>query len=249
MRAAAVIPVRYDSRRLPGKPLLRETGQFLVQHVWESASKAKSLDSVIIATDDERIIEAATQFGATAIMTSADHRSGSDRVAEVAVNLDCELVVNIQGDEPEINPEDLDRLVDRMKSGDEELGTLARAFNAEEQDSWVDPHQVKVVLGSHNRALYFSRSPIPWGKDAEGAFLHIGVYAWRRDALLQFSSTEPSPLERREKLEQLRALELGMSIAVVTTEHVALGIDTPEDYARFVERVNQHDPDTRPAQS
>lgn len=236
-RAAAVLPARYAAQRLPGKLLLAETGKPLLQHVWERVTRAQTLDPVIVATDDERIRAAAEGFGATAVMTSPDHASGSDRVAEVAAGLDAELVVNVQGDEPEIDPDDLDALVRRLAVGDCELATLARPLAAHETDVLADSAAVKVVMDGAGRALYFSRSPIPWGDEASGCHLHVGVYAWRKDALLRFSAAPPTALERRERLEQLRALDMGMRCAVVVTEHDALGIDTPEDYARFVGRA------------
>lgn len=242
-RAVAVLPARYASTRLPGKPLLADTGKPLIQHTWEAVRRARRIDAVVVATDDERIAEAARGFGAEVVMTSADHPSGSDRVDEVAslpAFADAELLVNVQGDEPEVDPAALDRLVDRLDADAErreQLATLARPFAADERDAYLSPHAVKVVFDAVGRALYFSRSPIPHGDDPLGAHLHVGVYAWRRDALRAFSSAEPTALERRERLEQLRALELGMTLGVVVVDDSALGIDTPSDYARFVERV------------
>ncbi len=247
-RAAAVVPARYAAHRLPGKPLLDETGKPLLQHVWEQVRRARSLDPVVIATDDQRIFAAAEAFGARVVMTSPDHASGSDRVAEVARGLDAELIVNVQGDEPEIDPDDLDRLVATLAQEGCELATLARPLRADEKNVLNDPSAVKVVMDAAGNALYFSRSPIPWGDDTAGCHLHVGVYAWRRDALLAFTAAHPTALEQRERLEQLRALALGMRCAVVVTEHDALGIDTPEDYARFVQRMGSaHRPDTRKA--
>jgi 3-deoxy-manno-octulosonate cytidylyltransferase (CMP-KDO synthetase) len=235
-RAAAILPVRYASTRLPGKPLLDETGKPLIQHVWEQVSRAASLDPVIVATDDERILAAAQAFGAEAVMTSPACASGSDRVAEVIAARDEALVVNVQGDEPEIDPGDLDRMVERLAGGGEDMVTLARPLQPGEEDLLADPHTVKVVMDDAGRALYFSRSPIPHGTEPSGAFAHLGVYAWRREALLRFAAAPPAALELRERLEQLRAMAMGMSIAVVLSEHPSLGIDTPADYARFVER-------------
>lgn len=235
-RAAAVLPARYASTRLPGKPLLTETGRPLLQHVWEQVCRAQRLDPVIVATDDERIADAARGFGAQVAMTRADHASGTDRVAEVAASLDAPWVLNVQADEPEVDPDDLDRLVARLASTGEELVTLARPLLATEADLLADPHAVKVVMDDAGRALYFSRSPIPHGDDPLGAHLHLGVYGYRRDALLRFAAAPPAALERRERLEQLRALAMGMTIGVVLTDRHALGIDTPDDYARFVER-------------
>lgn len=241
-RAAAILPARYASTRLPGKPLLAATGKPLIRHVWEQVCRAESLDPVIIATDDERIADAARSFGAQVALTRADHVSGTDRVAEVAATLDAELIVNVQGDEPEIDPGDLDRLVTRLASTSDDMATLARPFGADEAELLADPNAVKVVFADDGRALYFSRSPIPHGPEAEGAWLHLGVYAYRRAALFALAGAPPHPLEQRERLEQLRALARGLTIGVVTTTHHGLGIDTPEDYARFVERFRDHSP-------
>jgi len=235
-RAAAVLPVRYASTRLPGKPLLAETGRPLVQHVWEQVTRARRLDPVIVATDDERIAQAVRRFGGRVELTSPDHPSGSDRVAEVVRRLDAPLVLNVQGDEPEVDPADLDRLVERLASGGEELVTLARRMGPGEAATLADPHVVKVVLDAHGRALYFSRCPIPHGARPEQALAHQGVYGWRREALLAFAAAPPCEAERAERLEQLRALHLGMRVGVVLTAHASLGIDTPSDYAAFVKR-------------
>jgi 3-deoxy-manno-octulosonate cytidylyltransferase (CMP-KDO synthetase) len=240
--ATAILPARYASTRLPGKPLLDQTGKPLIQHVWEQVRKASRLDPVIIATDDDRIASVARNFGAQVAMTSSHHISGTDRVAEVIAGLDVELIVNVQGDEPEIDPGDLDRLVERLSSTKDDMATLARPLAAEEGALLTDSNAVKVVFNDDGRALYFSRSPIPYGDRAEGAWLHLGVYAYRRSALLALAGADPHPLERRERLEQLRALAMGLSIGVVTTRHHGLGIDTPDDYARFVERFRNSNP-------
>lgn len=239
LRAAAVIPARWASQRLPGKPLLAETGRPLIQHVWERVRAARRLDEVLVATDDERIRRAVEGFGGRAVMTRADHPSGTDRVAEVAARLQADVLVNVQGDEPEVEPDDLDRLVERLEQGTDDIATLARPFAADEAAAFADPHNVKVVFDAAGRALYFSRSPIPHGSAPEGAHLHVGVYAFRRAALLRFAAAPPSGLERRERLEQLRALEMGMSLGVVLTANDALGIDTPDDYARFVRHCSR----------
>lgn len=236
VRAAAVIPARWASTRLPGKPLLSETGKPLIQHVWSQVSRAQLLDPVLVATDDERIAAAVRSFGGQVVMTRADHPSGTDRVAEVAAGLEADLLLNVQGDEPEVDPDDLDGLVQRLADHGEALVTLARPLGPHEADLLQDPNAVKVVLDHSDRALYFSRSAIPHGIDPVGAFLHLGVYGYRREALMRLAATPPAALELRERLEQLRALAMGMSIGVVRTEHPALGIDTPADYARFVDR-------------
>ena len=235
--AIAVIPARYASVRLPAKLLLDATGKPLIQHTWEQVRRARCLDPVLIATDDARIEAAAEAFGAQVVMTDPAHRSGSDRVAEVVRDRDDEFVLNVQADEPEIDPGDLDRLVTRLAEGDVELATLARPLGADEADVLADPNAVKVVMDDRGRGLYFSRSPIPHGTDPLGTYLHLGVYAWRRESLLAFADAPPAALEVRERLEQLRALALGMTIAVVTTTNDALGIDTEADYARFVKRA------------
>jgi len=250
MRAAGIIPARYQSTRLPGKPLLRETGKYLVQHVWEQASRAASLGTVIIATDDERILRAARDFGADARMTAPSHRTGTDRAAEVAAALDCEIIVNIQGDEPEIEPGAIDAAVEALEAAPEAvISTLAARSSDPERAR--DPNAVKVVTGRDGRALYFSRAPIPCPAlrnatrstsprdpaSAEPSYLlHVGLYAYRREFLLKYPRLTKSPLEQIEKLEQLRALENGYVIQVAETEYRALGIDTPDDYRAFVAR-------------
>ncbi len=243
MKAIAIIPARYASTRFPGKPLADETGKYLIQHVCERVGQAASISQVIVATDDRRIIDAVCGFGGRAVMTRADHPSGTDRVAEVAADLDAELIINVQGDEPEIDPADLDRLVALLASGGEPpMATLACPFPPGTDPT--DPNAVKVVLDASGRALYFSRSLIPHPRatagrpDDSGAWLlHLGVYAYRRSFLLQLAKLPQTPLERMEKLEQLRVLEHGHAIAVAIVENACVGIDTPEDYAAFVERM------------
>jgi 3-deoxy-manno-octulosonate cytidylyltransferase (CMP-KDO synthetase) len=240
----AVIPARYASTRLPGKPLLAETGRPLIQHVVEAARRARRLDRVIVATDDRRIAAAVADFDGEAVLTRADHPSGTDRVAEVAAALpEAQIVVNLQGDEPEISAEALDRVVALLEDDPEApMATLCTPIR--DEAVYRDPACVKVVRSRSGRALYFSRSPIPHHRDglpdpAAGtglAFLHLGLYAYRRDFLLDLASLSPSPLERAEKLEQLRVLEAGHPIAVGVIEEPSIGIDTPEDYRRFVER-------------
>ena len=235
LSAVAVIPARYASQRLPGKLLLNETGKPLIQHVWERVRRAGRLDSVVVATDDERIRSAVEAFGGQVVMTRADHASGTDRVAEVAAGLSADVIINVQGDEPEIDPTDIDRLVERLETCDgDQMATLARPLGPDDGDILEDPSAVKLVFDDAQRALYFSRCPIPHGGDPAGAWLHLGVYAFRAEALRRFASAPPSPLEQRERLEQLRALGMGMPIGVVLTRNEALGIDTAADYARFV---------------
>ncbi len=238
MKTAVIIPARYASTRLPGKPLLKKTGKFLIQHVWESARKISGVEKVIIATDDERIMEAAKSFGADAVMTSTDCRSGTDRAAEAAANLDADLIVNVQGDEPELDAKSVEKLIAAMSAEpDVPMGTLA--VREDSADSLTDPAVVKVAADGRMRALYFSRSVIPYDRDGgTAAYLrHVGVYAYRREALRRLVALDESPLEKAEKLEQLRALENGMEILVVETTHAPPGIDTPEDYEAFVRRM------------
>jgi len=244
MKTVAVIPARYASSRLPGKPLLRETGRCLIQHVCEQVAAARGIDAVFVATDDERIASAVASFGGRAILTRADHPSGTDRICEALERIDGDddqIVLNVQGDEPEIEPAALEALIGRMRAEPGlNVATLAAPF-PEELDP-ADPSAVKVVLDARGRALYFSRARIPHPRDPEPddpvarPLLHLGVYAYRRGFLRRFASWPPGVLERIEKLEQLRLLERGEPIAVVRVERASVGIDTPQDYARFVAR-------------
>jgi 3-deoxy-manno-octulosonate cytidylyltransferase (CMP-KDO synthetase) len=246
MKTAVVIPARYASSRLPGKPLLRQTGKYLIQHVYERACQARCAGAVIVATDDERIAEAVREFGGRVEMTRADHPSGTDRIAEVARRLDADVIVNLQGDEPLIDPSSLDRLPEMLRRDpDADVATLAVPITSAEQ--WRDPACVKVVRDACGRALYFSRSPIPFVRDAEPDFgrepamflQHLGLYAYRRHFLLSLAQLPPEPLEELEKLEQLRVLSLGRRIAVGVVAHAGRGVDTPADYERFVQTYLQ----------
>ncbi len=240
--AVAVIPARYASTRLPGKPLLNRTGKYLIQHVYERVSRASQLSKVIVATDDRRIFEAVESFGGCAMMTRTDHASGTDRAAEVASQMNTDIVVNVQGDEPEIEPADIDQLITLLAGRtDCDMATLACPLPAEVDPA--DPNAVKVVVDCTGRAIYFSRCPIPFPRDGgltekRGQFLlHIGIYAYRRDFLLGLSKWPVGRLEQIERLEQLRVLERGGAIAVGMVERAAVGIDTPADYECFVERM------------
>ena len=245
MKAVAIIPARYASSRLPGKPLLKETGKFLIQHVYEQAARASTIARVIVATDDERIFEAVNSFGGEAAMTRADHVSGTDRVAEVARGLNAEIIVNVQGDEPELEPSAIDTLVRLMETNTQAgIGTLACPFAKDCDPS--DPNAVKVVVDRIGRALYFSRALVPFPRDTSGTandasrwLLHLGIYAYRRDFLLKLATLPPTPLEQTEKLEQLRVLEHGHPLVVGLVEKAAIGIDTAEDYAAFVRRCRR----------
>ncbi len=236
-RIVGIIPARYASKRLPGKMLLDLAGKPLIVHTYERARAAKRLDRVIVATDDERIVEAVTRAGGEAVMTSADHRSGSDRIAEVASGLECDIVVNVQGDEALSGPAVVDeaaRLL--LEHPDADMGTVACPIRTRQE--YVDRSVVKVVLGLGGAALYFSRGPIPHSKSGRfgirlDALRHIGIYSFRRDFLIEFASLPPTPLEQAEDLEQLRALEHGHRIVVGVVEaHTNLKIDTPEDMER-----------------
>lgn len=242
-RVAVVIPARYAAARLPGKPLLRETGKYLIQHVYEQARLAACVDDVLIATDDERIRAAAESFGGRVVMTSPDHRSGTDRVAEAARGLQADLFINIQGDEPEIEPGAIDLAVQLLgRCPEADMSTLAAPIDSLAKVR--DPNLVKVVLDRRGYALYFSRAPIPASKSypelppagGQPYLGHIGLYGFRRECLFRFASLDRTPLEIHESLEQLRALENGYKIAVGVCSYQARGIDTPEDYREFVER-------------
>ena len=243
MTAAVVIPARYGSTRFPAKIVASKTGKPLVQHVVEQAKKCRLVREVIVATDDQRIIDALKPFETICVMTSPAHQSGTDRIAEVAKGLKDEIIVNVQGDEPEIEPWIIDSLIDRLQSSDEDMATAATKFPAGANVG--DPNLVKVVTDLKGRAIYFSRSVIPFDRDkTESArvayYLHLGIYAYRRNFLLHYSSWKPTPLEQTEKLEQLRALEHGSSIFVVPVERATNGIDTEEQYEEFVRRYKEH---------
>lgn len=246
MRAIGIIPARLASSRLPEKLLLAETGKPLLQYTWEAACEAESLDEILIATDSDEIATVVRGFGATCEMTREDHPSGTDRIAEVIrrSHADVDVIVNIQGDEPDVDPRHLDQLVQLLtKNPDAEMATLCTPITTRAQ--WADPSCTKVVSGANGAALYFSRCPIPFYRDGDPDELlaedspwrlHLGLYAYRRDFLLRLTEMPQSRLEKLERLEQLRALEAGATIQVGTVAHPAAGIDTPEDYARFVQR-------------
>lgn len=239
MAATVVIPARYGSTRFPAKILANQTGRPLVQHVVDQVKKCRRVRQVLVATDDARIATAMEPFGTRCVMTSPAHQSGTDRIAEVARKLDDEIIVNVQGDEPEIEPEIVDQLIERLETSADDMATAATLFP--ESGDPNDPNLVKVVMGLEGRAIYFSRSAIPFRRDPTASgntayYLHLGIYAYRRPFLLQFASWSPTPLETTEKLEQLRALEHGASIYVLKVNRATHGIDTPEQYAEFVKR-------------
>ena len=244
MSIFAIIPARYNSERLPGKPLADIGGVPMIRFVWEAAVGADSIDRVIIATDDPRIELAAKNFGAEVIMTSEKCVSGTNRAAEVIRQIypseRPDIALNIQGDEPLLTPEILNKFVAEFQKSGEDIGTIVAPAEREEMD---DPNTVKVVCDSRGNALYFSRSPIPHSRDIEspdraGAIYlkHIGIYAFKAHALLEFDRLEQTPLEKIEKLEQLRALENGMAIRCITIEEASrlIGVDTPRDLERVI---------------
>jgi 3-deoxy-manno-octulosonate cytidylyltransferase (CMP-KDO synthetase) len=237
-----VIPARFESTRLPGKPLADIAGAPMIEHVYRRAAAAQGVDAVVVAADDQRIIDAVQRFGGVARMTSPAHRTGTDRVAEVAAELPCEIVVNLQGDEPFIEPVMLADLVAPFADPGVQMSTLRHALADPREHA--DPHVVKVVVDRHGDALYFSRAPIPGARDAGPrpgpagtTWKHVGVYGFRRDFLLTFSRLAQTPLELTESLEQLRALEHGYRIRTVATDYDSIGVDTPEDLERARRRM------------
>jgi 3-deoxy-manno-octulosonate cytidylyltransferase (CMP-KDO synthetase) len=258
-RTLGVIPARYASTRFPGKPLASLGDKTLIEEVWRRCAGASRLDRLVVATDDERIAGAARGFGADVCMTSADHPSGTDRVAEVVRTIEggFDVVVNIQGDEPLITATSLDRLVELFDDEPRtEMATLCEPI--ESPDELYDPNVVKVVVAAKGRALYFSRSPVPYHRGAaavldadfretlgertgglDGFFKHQGIYAYRRDVLMALTHSMPSRLEVDEGLEQLRALEAGYVISVVESDFRSRGVDTPADLERVVELLGE----------
>jgi len=243
MRSAIVIPARYGSTRLPAKPLLRSTGKYLIQHVYENACAAKAVQLVVVATDDPRIAAAVDSFGGNVIMTRGNHATGTDRVAEVAADLDVDVIVNLQGDEPEVAPAAIDMLPELLsKHLDADMATLATPIRSRLQ--LHNPNCVKVVCDEQGRALYFSRAPIPYVRDGECDFQsdpprflqHLGLYAYRREFLQRITDMPPGALEQDEKLEQLRVLANGGWIQVGLVHDATSGVDTLSDYERFVRR-------------
>jgi len=232
LNTVAVIPARYASIRLPGKALADLDGRPMIEHVYRRVSLSKSLTSVIVATDDLRIATRVTDFGGKVRLTRPTHETGTDRIAEVAASLDCDVVVNVQGDEPLIDPRSIDELVAPF-AGDRsvQMTTLFRRIH--DISVLNDPNVTKVVVDRGGFALYFSRAPIPFLRDPRGGwpplYRHIGLYAYRRSALLVLASLEPTPLERAESLEQLRALEHGIRIKAVETRYESFEVNTPED--------------------
>ncbi|MCX6357345.1 MAG: 3-deoxy-manno-octulosonate cytidylyltransferase [Candidatus Aureabacteria bacterium] len=240
MKTIGVIPARYASTRLPAKVLAPICGKPLIQHVYESARRAGSLETILVATDDPRVVDAVQRFGGTAVFTSAEHRSGSDRIAEAVGAFACDIVVNIQGDEPLIRPEAIDAAVQPLLE-DPSLNVATIAVPCSDAALAEDPNVVKVVTALDGTALYFSRAPIPHLRDG-GAWRylkHIGLYAYRKEFLLRFTRWPATPLEQAEKLEQLRILEHGERIRVITTAYDSPSVDTPSDLARVQRMIEQ----------
>jgi 3-deoxy-manno-octulosonate cytidylyltransferase (CMP-KDO synthetase) len=242
-KVLAVIPARYASTRFPGKVLADISGKPLVAHVYERTCRASLVSEAVVATDDERVRQALKPYGVAVAMTRPDHPSGTDRVAEVARGSDAAVVINVQGDEPLIDPGTIDQTL-RAVLDDPEVPMATARRRITDAERVGNPNVVKVVCDPRGRALYFSRSPIPYVRDAADYdtaplchWQHIGIYAYRRDFLLRYAEMEATPLERIEKLEQLRVLEHGYPIAVVETEYESIGVDTPGDLERVRERV------------
>ena len=243
-KVIVVIPARYGSTRFEAKVLAKDTGKFLVQHTYEQALCAKSVDRVLIATDSDIVRNACEAFGAECIMTSPAHQSGTDRIAEAVKDISADVIINLQADEPEIEPAYIDNLVQLLAGDpDADIATLVAEF--ENTSQIADPNIVKVVTDTNGRAIYFSRSVIPYDRPAggmgpmDGYLRHLGIYAFRRDVLLRFTALEQSSLEKAEKLEQLRAIENGMTIVTGKVDRVWDGIDTAIQYAEFVKRVQK----------
>lgn len=266
-KTVAIIPARYESTRLPGKLIKSEarehTGKYLIEHVYSKVMEAKNVHEVIIATDDERIAEVVKNFGGCVKMTSMNHTSGTDRVAEIASSLDVDFVVNIQGDEPDIKGSMIDDLIDAMYA-EKEAVVCTFANQIRTVDEFIDPNAVKVVIDKDSYAMYFSRASIPFIRDGNihsnfsmvektldevntgmnTSFLflkHLGIYMYRKDFLLTFSSLPVPKVEELEKLEQLRVLSNGYKIKVVVTSCTCEGVDTPDDFERFLKRYRSGD--------
>lgn len=252
MKITVIIPARYGSTRFEGKAIADIMGKPMVQHVYERASRASLVSDVMVATDDERIAAAVRTFGGRVEMTSPTHETGTDRLAEVARRSDADIIVNVQGDEPLIEPAMIDQAIRPLvEDSTLPMGTLKSRITT--LHDFLSPNVVKVVTDQAGFALYFSRSPLPnfrdrWNDLKDEAFIsgkllcykHVGLYVYRRDFLLRFASLAPTPLEQAEKLEQLRALENGHRIRVVETEHASIGVDTPADLEKVLEYLKAH---------
>jgi 3-deoxy-manno-octulosonate cytidylyltransferase (CMP-KDO synthetase) len=231
LQVVAIIPARFASSRFPGKPLADIDGRPMIEHVYRRAEACPAVSRVIVATDDLRIATTVAGFGGNVRLTRADHRTGTDRLAEVVTTLDCDIVVNVQGDEPLLDPRAITEAVDPFTDPSVQVTTLYRRIDSPAELS--NPNVVKVVLDRGGFALYFSRAAIPFARDPRGGwpplYKHVGLYAYRRSALLVLAALDQTPLERAESLEQLRALEHGIRIKAVETRYDSIGVDTPED--------------------
>ena len=236
-KIAVVIPARYASERLPGKPLALIAGKPMIQHVVERARRARGVHKVVVAADDRRVIDVVRAFGGEAELTSTEHASGTDRVAELARRLDADHFINVQGDEPMLEPLAIEELAQLLRQG-VPMATLCRPV--QDGESLDDPNTAKVVLDHKGDALYFSRAPIPFYREGRPrnalTFIHVGIYGFSRDALFAFAALPRGRLEKAERLEQLRALEHGLKIRVLPTPYMSMGVDTQED----LERVREH---------
>lgn len=237
-KGVVIIPARYRSTRFPGKPLVPIKGKPLIQHVWEKAQKARNIEKVIIATDTEEIFKKVKEFGGECVMTSPDIKSGTDRVAEVAEKTNYEIIINVQGDEPMIEPVLIDKTVETLN--DEKVAMVSIYEIWDDMEAFTNPNVVKVVVDKEGFALYFSRSPIPYSKENGKFFRHVGLYGYKREVLLELVKLPPSNLEIKENLEQLRALENGIRIKMIESNKKTIGIDTPEDLKK-IERVLKND--------
>ncbi len=236
MQAIGVIPARWGATRFEGKVLAKINGKPMIEHVWQRSRQSRLLKEVIIACDDQRILKAARAFGAKAVLTSQDHASGTDRIAQAVASVTAEIIVNIQGDEPLIHHSIIDALVTALHSDPTcVMATVIKLIRT--NDELENPNVVKVVIDSSGDALYFSRSVIPYDRDRAGIgkikyYKHLGIYAYRKSFLLKFKDMPKSRLEQAEQLEQLRALEAGIKIKTILTDIETVGVDTPEDLAR-----------------
>lgn len=238
-----VIPARHGAKRFPGKPLAPISGKPMIQHVVERARQAKTASRVVVATDDERIVSAVKGFGGEAVMTRSDHRSGTDRIAEVSAHIAADIYVNVQGDEPLVAPETIDAVVSAMLE-DDSVQIATPCIEISEANDIMDPNIVKVVRDFEGNALYFSRAPIPWVRDtasdvAVSHWKHLGLYAFRHSALVEYPTLPPGELEPIEQLEQLRWLENGFRIRVVETTHDAVSVDVPADVERVEKLIRE----------
>lgn len=251
MSIIAVIPARYDSTRFPGKPLAVIKGKTMIRRVYERTAASRLISRVIVATDDERIRKAVEDFGGEAVMTSSAHRTGTDRIAEAIGPMECDLVANVQGDEPLIHPDMIDQTIQPLVDDPSiPMGTVCRRID--DRDEAVDPNVVKVVFDEKGFARYFSRAPIPWDRDRWTGmaslrdfplfgpmYKHIGLYVFRKDFLLKYASMPQTALESLEKLEQLRALESGHRIRIVVTQHESFAVDIPDDLSKILKRLEE----------